>query len=95
MAPTTVFSVAMAEILLDRFVVEEWVVGGLVLYGAATSFLPLLTHVVRSTEYEDLVASPEMCLVSRLGDEGVVAGRPRVETVPPPATGADDGPPAR
>jgi Kef-type K+ transport system membrane component KefB len=68
-APTTVFSVAMAEILRARFHVSESIVGGLILYGAATSFLPLLTRRVRSTEYEDLIAMPEMCLVSHLGEE--------------------------
>jgi Kef-type K+ transport system membrane component KefB len=68
-APTTVFSVAMAEILRARFHVSETIVGGLILYGAATSFLPLLTRRVRSTEYEDLLAVPEMCLVSRLRGE--------------------------
>jgi Kef-type K+ transport system membrane component KefB len=55
LTPTTVFSVAMAEILMSRFTVSEWVVGGLVIYGAATSFVPLLTHKVLSTEYEDLM----------------------------------------
>ncbi|MHC5212145.1 MAG: cation:proton antiporter [Planctomycetota bacterium] len=68
-APTTVFSVAMAEILRARFNVPDSIVGGLIIYGAATSFLPLLTRRVRSTEYEDLLAVPEMCLVSRIGED--------------------------
>jgi Kef-type K+ transport system membrane component KefB len=55
LGPTTVFSVAIAEILRQRFPVEGWIVGGLILYGAFTSLLPMLTHMVKSTEYEDII----------------------------------------
>jgi Kef-type K+ transport system membrane component KefB len=55
LGPTTVFSIAVAEILLHAKLAPGWVVGGLVLYGGATSFLPLVTRRVRSTEYEDIV----------------------------------------
>ncbi len=55
LGPTLVFSLAVAEILRNRFQVPGWWVGGLVLYGAATSFLPLLTHKVRSMEFEDVL----------------------------------------
>jgi len=55
LGPTLVFSLAVAEILRDRFQVPGWWVGGLVLYGVATSFLPLLTHKIRSMEFEDVL----------------------------------------
>lgn len=60
LAPTTVFSLAVAEILRDRFAIPEALFGGLVMYGAVTSFVPLLTRRVRSTEFEDILQlSPE------------------------------------
>jgi Kef-type K+ transport system membrane component KefB len=74
LAPTTVFSVAMAEILMGRFTVSEWVIGGLVLYGAATSFVPLLTHKVLSTEYEDIMVFGEGVPAIRPGS-GFFGGR--------------------
>lgn len=83
-APTTVFSVAMAEILRARFAVPESIVGALILYGAATSFLPLLTRRVRSTEYEDLLAVPEMCLVSRIHESDWHEQRPGPGSEPHP-----------
>lgn len=75
LAPTTVFSVAMAEILMSRFTVTPWIIGGLVLYGAATSFVPLLTHNLRSIEYEDLMTFGEGTLAIR-PMAGFFAGRP-------------------
>ena len=55
LGPTLVFSLAVADILRDRFQVPGWWVGGLVLYGVATSFLPLLTRKIRSMEFEDVL----------------------------------------
>jgi Kef-type K+ transport system membrane component KefB len=55
LGPTLVFTLAVAELLHDRYGIADWVFGGLVLYGAGTSFLPVLTHSHRSTEYEDLM----------------------------------------
>jgi Kef-type K+ transport system membrane component KefB len=55
LGPTTVFSLAVAEILRARFAVEDWIYGGIVLYGAATSLVPLLSRRHVSTEYEDLL----------------------------------------
>lgn len=40
--PTLVFALAVAEILRARGVAEDWLLGGLAIYGAATCFLPLL-----------------------------------------------------
>ncbi|MHC4845979.1 MAG: cation:proton antiporter [Planctomycetota bacterium] len=75
LTPTTVFSVAMAEILMTRFTVSEWIVGGLVIYGAATSFVPLLTQKVLSTEYEDLMGFGDGIPAIRPA-AGFFAGRP-------------------
>ncbi|MGH9798698.1 MAG: cation:proton antiporter, partial [Candidatus Polarisedimenticolia bacterium] len=55
LGPTTVFSLAVAEILRARFGVADWIFGGIVLYGAATSLVPLLSRRRVSTEYEDLL----------------------------------------
>jgi Kef-type K+ transport system membrane component KefB len=55
LGPTTVFSFAVAEILRHRFAVDDWIYGGVVLYGAATSLVPVLTRRARSTEFEDVV----------------------------------------
>jgi len=38
--PTIVFTLAVAELLRDRFGVPAWVYGGLIAYGAATSLVP-------------------------------------------------------
>jgi len=42
LVPTTVFTLAVAEILVDRFDIPDWAFGGLVAYGAATSLAPAL-----------------------------------------------------
>lgn len=55
LGPTTVFSFAVAEILRNRFGVVDWIFGGLILYGAATSMVPVLTRRAPSTEFEDVV----------------------------------------
>jgi Kef-type K+ transport system membrane component KefB len=55
LGPTMVFSLAVAEILRDRFSAPGWLWAGLVVYGAATTFLPLFTRQIRSTEYEDVL----------------------------------------
>jgi Kef-type K+ transport system membrane component KefB len=56
LGPTTVFSLAVAEILRHRFAVDDWVYGGIILYGAATSMVPVLSRrAPRSTEFEDVV----------------------------------------
>ena len=55
LGPTLVFSVAVAEILHERFDPPDWIVGGIILYGAATSLLPSLTSRVHSTEFEDVM----------------------------------------
>lgn len=61
LAPTTVFSLAVAEVLRDRFAISAALFGGLVIYGAVTSFAPLLTRQARSTEFEDVLQlSPEV-----------------------------------
>jgi Kef-type K+ transport system membrane component KefB len=39
--PTTVFALAVAELLREQFGVAPWVYGGLVMYGAATGLVPL------------------------------------------------------
>ncbi len=76
LGPTTVFSVAVAGILQDRFDVPDWLLVGLILYGAATSMTPLLTMQVRSVEYEDLVDLWESTHGVEEGEEGpVVAPR--------------------
>jgi Kef-type K+ transport system membrane component KefB len=99
-APTTVVSVAMADILRARFTVPESIVGALILYGAATSFLPLLTRRVRSTEDEDLLAVPEMCLVSQIHESDWHEQRPGPDPEPHPEpvvepVAADGDPTAR
>jgi Kef-type K+ transport system membrane component KefB len=43
LVPTTVFTFAVADVLRERFDVAPWVYGGLVVYGAATSLVPLLS----------------------------------------------------
>ena len=54
LTPTTVFSVAAAEILRERFDVDPNLTGALVLYGALTSLAPLLRREMRRTAILDL-----------------------------------------
>jgi Kef-type K+ transport system membrane component KefB len=54
--PTTVFTLAVAEILRQRFDIADWIYGGLVVYGAATSLVPLLSPAARPEGGDEILA---------------------------------------
>ena len=57
--PTLVFTLVIAEILVDRFAVPAWLFGGLILYTVANSFLPAILVGVRMPEEdEELLNEP-------------------------------------
>jgi len=54
--PTTVFTLAVAEILRQRFQIADWIYGGLVAYGAATCLVPLLSPAGRPEGGDEILA---------------------------------------
>jgi hypothetical protein len=54
--PTTVFTLAVAELLHERFAVDAWVYGGLIAYGAATSLVPAFAPAAAVERGDEIVS---------------------------------------